>query len=361
MRKITEHTKQLHEMYKTKDDRLVGTGEWWKFPIFWFTLFLSYRCTRRCPYCYSFKQVGDDDKGEMSDYTFNRLLEWIPEVYNVNNVKVNVVVFLGGEPLLRTDRIKRVMDACYNKTPGIQGNVFTNADLIDTVNWDDLDDIQWMSTNITDISLPELSRRMKIIADRSNVINQTVVVTMDDLNLERIDQITVQGLEEGYRLRYYRNLFRGGDDKYKKHLLSKMHGVCDVLEKYKNNNYDVHTTFLFDTLIPDWNYDASPYSCGKGIVAVHPDGSVGPCLRNHIYKTGTIWSKNPMSLVKNADFTMSFNRDDVPDDCKICEVRTTCQGGCPNDKLTLNSSFKGKSVWCDVHKEIIPRLRDLKA
>lgn len=361
MKKITEHSKQLRTMYKTQDDRLVGSGEWKQFPLFWFLLFMSYECTRRCPNCYSFNQVGDGKHEEMSEETFSRLLEWIPEVYHLNNVKVNVIVFLGGEPLLRTDRIKRVMDACYEKTPGIQGNVYTNGDVIDKVNWDDLEDIQWMTTNITDISLPELSRRMKIIEERSNVINQTIVATLDDPgNLNRVEEITIQGLEEGYRLRFYRNLFRGLDVDYKKKLLKKYHTVCDILEQYLIKGYDVHTTFLFDTLIPGWNLESSPYHCGKRIATIYPDGSVGPCLRNHRYKTGTIWNQDPLFLVRENKFEMNYHRDDLPEDCRICESRDTCQGGCPNDRLLLTGTVKGKSVMCDVHKEIIPRLKDIE-
>lgn len=174
-----------------------------KLPLFWFILFLSYKCTRRCDYCYAFNQVGDDNKSEMDENTFSRLLEWIPEVWKVNNVKVNTILFLGGEPLLRTDRIKKIMDAVDKNTNGImQGNIYTNGDLVDSVNWDDLEGIRWITTNVTDISIQELSRRMKIIGERSNVIGQTIVATMDDYNLDRIIDITRFGLENGYRLRY---------------------------------------------------------------------------------------------------------------------------------------------------------------
>ena len=65
----------------------------------------------------------------------------------------------------------------------------TNGDVIDTVNWDDLEDIQWISTNITEISIDELSRRMEIVGARSNVIGQTIVATLDDFNLERALEI----------------------------------------------------------------------------------------------------------------------------------------------------------------------------
>ena len=169
VRRLTEHNKQLNKMYSIEDGRLQGEGVWAKFPFFWFLLTLSYSCTRKCYYCYAFNEVGYDNCMEMDDNTFSRLLEWIPEIWKANNIKVNVIVFLGGEPLLRTDRIKAVMDSVYKNTDGMQGNVTTNADLVDSVNWDDLEDIQWITTNITDISIPELARRMKIIGKRSNV------------------------------------------------------------------------------------------------------------------------------------------------------------------------------------------------
>jgi len=151
MRKTTEHVKQLKRMYSIKNGRLPGVSGWENYPLFWFLLFLSYQCTRRCGYCYSFNQVGDSTVMEMDENTFSRLVEWIPEVWRVNNVKVNAVGFLGGEPLLRTDRIKKIMDSVYTTTDGMQGFLYTNADVIDSVDWDDLEDIQWISTNITDI------------------------------------------------------------------------------------------------------------------------------------------------------------------------------------------------------------------
>jgi radical SAM protein with 4Fe4S-binding SPASM domain len=287
-------------------------------------------------------------------------LEWIPEVWRANNIKVNAISFLGGEPLLRTDRIKKVMDSVYKNTDGMQGNVYTNADLIDTVNWDDLEDIQWITTNITDISIKELARRMKIIAARSNVIGQTIAATLDDDNLKRVLEISKFGIENGYRLRYYRNLYRGVDTEYKARLLQKYHELCDLLEKYIIKGYDVHTTFMLDTLIPLWDEESSPYLCGKSIATVYPDGTIGPCLRNQTYKTGTIFDPDSLSKLQCDTFYYGVGQQDLPDECKQCESRTACQGGCPFDKLLLTGTRSGKSVVCDIHKEIIPRLRYLE-
>ena len=182
-RRETARVKQLRKMYSIEDGRLQGPAGWEKLPFFWFLLFLTYHCTQKCSYCYAFNQVGEENVDEMDERTFSRLLEWIPEVWKANNTKVNAIGFLGGEPLLHTDRIRQVMDAVYENTDGMQGFVYTNGDLVDTLNWDDLEDIQWFSVNITETAIDELSRRMMIIAERSNAIGQTVVATLDDENL----------------------------------------------------------------------------------------------------------------------------------------------------------------------------------
>ncbi len=356
MRRDTPHVIQLHRMYETPDGRLQADDRWKKLPLFWFLLFLSYRCTRRCSYCYSFNQVGDDNTSEMNDRTFARLLEWIPEVWKVNNVKVNSIGFLGGEPLLRTDRIKAVMDSVYRHTDGMQGYVYTNGDVIDDVHWDDLEDIQWITTNICDVSLEELGRRMGIVKARSNVVNQTVIATLDDFNLERVLDITRFGVEHGYRLRFHRNLYRGLDAGYKARLLAKYHEVIDLLERYLVKGYDVHTTFLFDTLIPMWEHETAPYPCGKRIAAVFPDGRVGPCIRDHECSGGTIFDPDPMRRIDCETFHYG---EHFGDECGTCDSRTACQGGCPHDKLLLTGTASGPSVMCDIHREIIPRLKHL--
>ena len=359
-RRETARLKQLRMMYSIEDGRLQGPVGWEKLPFFWFLLFLTYRCTQKCSYCYAFKQVGEDNVDEMDERTFSRLLEWIPEVWKANNTKVNAIGFLGGEPLLRTDRIRQVMDAVYENTDGMQGFVYTNGDLVDTLNWDDLEDIQWFSVNITKTAIDELSRRMKIIAERSNAIGQTVVATLDDENLERASEITRFGVESGYRLRYYRNIYRGMDAEYKARLLMKYHDICDTLEEYIIKGYDVHTTFMIDTLIPGWQDESSPYPCGKRVATVFPDGSIGPCIRNHVVKSGTIFDRDPMSRIQCESFHYDLEKEGLPEECRACEVRTSCQGGCPNDKLALTGSTAGKSVMCEIHKEIILRMRHLE-
>ena len=355
----TEHSNQLKRMHTLDDGRVQGKGQFAKLPMFWFILFLSYKCTRKCDYCYTFNQVGYDNKNEMDEPTFARLLDWIPEVWRVNNIKVNYIGFLGGEPLLRTDRIKRLMDHVYDNTDGMQGALNTNGDLVDRVNWDDLEVIQWFTMNVTDLDIPELSRRMKVVAERSNANGQTIAVTLDDHNLDRVLDITRFGIENGYRLRYQKDIFRGEDEAYRDHLIAKYHQLCDMLEDYIVRGFYVHTIFLLDTLIPSWNSEPSPYPCGKHLATVFPDGSIGPCIRDHSFKTGTIFDDNPMQAINCQAYQYDLSRPELPSECRVCESRFVCQGGCPHDKKMLTGSTGVKSVACEIHQEIIPRLQQL--
>jgi uncharacterized protein len=347
-------------MYAAENGRVRAEAGWEKLPWFWFLLFLSYRCTKRCSYCYSFRQVGRDNESEMDDRTFARLLEWIPEVWRASQVKVSAVGFLGGEPLLRPDRIRRVMDSVYTSTDGMQGFLYTNGDLVDELSWEDLEDIQWISMNATDTPLDELSRRMALVGERANVIGQTVVATLDDHNLERALELTRFGLESGYRLRYHHDLYRGLDEEYRRRLLRRYHEICDLLEEYAGRGFEVHTTFLVDTLIPLWDHEASPYPCGKRLATVFPDGAVGPCIRSHTTRSGSIFDPDPMKVIQCETFHYGFEKLGMPEECRTCESRAACQGGCPNDKLVLTGSTSGKSVMCEIHQEILPRLRELE-
>ena len=149
-RRETARVKQLRKMHSIEDGRLQGPAGWEKLPFFWFLLLLTYRSTQTCSYGYAFNQVGEENVDEMDNRTFSRLRELIAEVRKANNTRVNAIGFRGSEPLRRTDRIGQVMGAVYKNTDGMQGFVYANGDLVDSLNWDDLEDIKWFSEHRRD-------------------------------------------------------------------------------------------------------------------------------------------------------------------------------------------------------------------
>lgn len=131
------------------------------------------------------------------------------------------------------------------------------------------------------------------------------------------------------------------------------------MENYIIRGYDVRTTFLLDFLIPEWDIEPSPYLCGKRLATVHPDGTVASCIREHSFKSGTIFDADPLKAIQCDLYHNDFGKPDIPEECRRCDVRTACQGGCPQDKLLLTGTRAGKSVLCEIHREIIPKLRYL--
>jgi len=331
---------------------------WDMTPTFWFPLYLSYKCTRRCPDCFVFNQKNNSQQ-EMSDKIFTDLLEWVAYVSKSHGLNYTMLLFLGGEPLLRTDRIKKLMDYVQEQYPKTIGSIYTNADLVDSVNWDDLRCLNFYNVNITNISIDELQRRMSIIQSQSNPDHQSVVAVMNTYNMSRICDITNFAVENGYLLHYHKNMCGWSEPSYKQLLLKSMHIVCDCLETSLKNGYKIHTTFLFNTIISWWNKDYSPYTCGKRSAVVYPNGTVGVCLRNHFDKVGTIYDKNPLGIIQNEKYHLDYNRKDLPDECSKCDIKDVCQGGCPNDKLFNFGTTKMKSIMCEIYKEIIPRLKYL--
>jgi len=349
---------------KYKDRKVSKIPSWESMPMSWIAVYLSYYCTRTCPSCY-IKAQGKHS-GEMSDEMFEDFVEWVPKVYEESDKKQFLLIFLGGEPLLRTDRIKRVMDRIAKDSLPITGGIFTNGDLLDVVNWDDLRYLYSWHFNITDLSPQEYLRRAMIIKENSEALYLTNTCVLTDENIlgTRVEEIVTIACENNFRCRFYRNMFEGNNQEYKERLIKKYHSILDVMEKYSSRGYHVSYDYVQDYILPQ-NWDKYPdiysrYFCGRGVLSVRPDGSVGPCLRNHEVTAGTIYSEHPNQLMRNDNFRWAYKRPDAPQECKICDIKDICQSGCPNDKLATFGRFDTKSPFCEVYKSVIPRLMELR-
>lgn len=345
--------------------RLNRIQGWEVFPSYYFALFMSYKCTKRCPSCYSFSHPHAAE--EMDDKMFEDMLEFMVKVYEQTNETLYHILFLGGEPLLRTDRIKRVMSYTKQKTPGMLGGLFTNGDMIDCIDWSDLKGCSLWYLNPTYIPIQEIERRMEVIQSNMHPYNQSIIMHLDDFNMQgtRAEDIARFCVKNKYRFRVSRDTTKTKDDDYKKRLVIKMNSILDALVECDAEGHYVNSAFLIDTIIPyEWGEEGlrdrfTPYLCGKRVISIHPDGTVYPCIRNFNYPVGSIYTVNPADVGKCEEMRFTYRRDDIHEDCKVCDVREICQGGCPNDRYSATGSFGGKSPFCQMMKETIPRVEKL--
>lgn len=343
--------------------RWTGTGKYKYFAGFTFLVDFTNNCTRHCSFCYA-RNEGNL-KGRMSDETFESFLEWVKYVYEVNMVKYNLMIFMGGEPLLETPRIKATMKYILgNVSPIFYGMVATNGDLIDKINWDDVQDIDFWMQSIHDTDLKEHNRRMNAVKESiPRLQSQSTVIVCTERNMERIGELTHSAIENGHRLRIYREMYSIKDVAYRGRLLGAYNKVLDIFEDYANQGHDIPLDALFDALSPKYHkgydgYPVSPYMCGRNYASIRSDGTVGGCIRKKKVADTHVREFDREKL-KTPEHQWRLSHKRHPDECFECEVKTECQGGCPNDRELVTGSPVGKSIMCEVHKPVILRMQKI--
>lgn len=348
------------ELIKNKNNRIVGKGDYECAPLVWNTIYLTTKCTRKCQGCST--NYITKDKKDMTDETLNRLCEWIPETYYNHNKLVSWVIFLGGEPLLVTDKIKKIMDNVHLKTPGMLGQVFTNGDLLDKTNWNDLEHIQSLCLNTTDIDLIEIKRRIEMIEAKG--LQPGLSTVLDEGSFSKVNDILIYAIENNVITLFYRDIFRGNDFKYIDNVLFKLHELCDILEKYKLKGYKIKTDQFYSLFMPRINDRQHTPICGNNTFGISPDGSISCCIRglyNNESKIGTIWDKNIYEQGNSCKRLWERKHDNVghDDECLSCSVKYSCGGGCTFARFANTGTLIGKYPFCKINKEIYTRLEEL--
>lgn len=346
---------------KDRQKYLEARGKWSKNLPVYLMLNMTYRCNRRCSFCYCQEQIKKTNIIDMSDKVVEDAGKWIVSWLYSQKVNYLPCAIVGGEPSLVMDKTAKLSKYILDNKPEFTRflpGLFTNGDNFLELDPELFNYIYMFSYHISDTSIEEAKIRIDYAKKFPQFINKVLVATLDYNNLNRIEDITRLAMDNGFRMRYYRNCYSGNDEEYKDKFLSSMHKCVDILENYKSKGYHVPTGALLDVMIPYWNSENSPYSCGNRIVVIHPDGSVHACTRNFNSKIGDIWSlENPLRHVN--EFWWDYHRPDIHPDCLTCEVNKVCHGGCPNDRMITYGTYAGKSPFCKIYKEILPRLRDL--
>jgi len=327
--------------------------------------YLTFTCNRvgnnKCPNCFS--EMQGVNSGIMSEEVFEKLCKWSVNFYNNNIFKNQTFIFASGEPLTVTNKIKRLIDynLKYLSKDIVSGVVWTNGDLIYDIDPMDLENVQIINLNITNIDLDEIKNRIDYIRKYFSVYQVRLIATLFDLNLNRFEDIIRFAMENNLDMRIYKDIYKPDDEEYKDKLIQEWHKIINIIKNdYIRKGKKITIPFLYDGMVANWPYDKSPYSCGKGIVTVFPDGSIGNCIRNMDKKVGTLDDPNPQELIKEDHMKWSFiNNTNTNEECKTCSVRFACQGGCPQNRILSGGYYEGKDPWCRVHKEILPRVRDL--
>jgi uncharacterized protein len=348
----------LVDLFENKEGRIVGQGAWKHFPLYWAEVSLTQKCTRACDFCYVSNQRAPHIS--MPEDVFARLCDWLPATYYQHNYLFGMVVFLGGEPLLETQKIKRLMDAVFEKTPGMLGVIHTNGDLLNRIDWHNVEKINQWTLHITDLPMGEIDRRMKIIDAHTpdNPGKQGLTFVWDKLNMERAEDIINYAIDNNFYVRSYHN---AADRRpaYEAELISVFGRILPICKRRKYRPRYNYSLFL-DEIAIDSSFEGSPWPCGRRLFMVLPDGRVTSCTRDSACSfagVGTIYDDD---IIQRIAVKKDIRRkwENHPE-CADCSVKNYCQGGCFADRVLHSGNTAGSFPLCIFYKDVLPRLNFL--
>jgi len=100
------------------------------------------------------------------------------------------------------------------------------------------------------------------------------------------------------------------------------------------------------------------HMCGAGTstLSISPDGDVFPCqmLHHPDFCCGNIKEDTLESIYHSSEVLNGLRKlkIDMIDDCKNCDIRYLCGGGCRANSFWLNNNLMSKDYFCEYNKQI---------
>ncbi|MFC4533338.1 StsB family radical SAM/SPASM domain sactipeptide maturase [Sphaerisporangium dianthi] len=290
-------------------------------------------CNLRCPYCYASSEKclpGELDTAESLDL-----------VSQIAGFGARLIVFTGGEPMLRKDLFRIVEHA---NGSGLQSNIITNATMIRTPalarRFAELFGAVTVSVDGGTAeahdrtrgagSFERTHRALRLLNDAGVVPRINHIVTSDNVGELESFATFLEGLEvENIRLMYHNKLGRGETDDYD-------FGWEDHLRIQQI----AWTSPVAGKLRPDGPRAVTPCSvkgnCGMGgnEIYINSLGDIYPCKlvtgRQHF--AGNI-RRQPLSEIFASPVLGGMRNSTVFDgeyhaDCQRCYIKSSCGGGC---------------------------------
>lgn len=299
-------------------------------------LALTYRCNNRCLHCYN------DISRAKKELTTQQWFEVLDRIWQVG---IPHVVFTGGEPTLREDLPELI---AYAEKLGMITGLNTNGrKLADKAFLDKLVAAGLDHVQITlESHLPEIHDQ--IVASRGawqqtvegirNALATPLFVmtntTLLQTNTPYLSDTLTFLAELGLPTIGLNGLIHSGRGAASELELEESQ-LSELLEIAKSHVAESDQRLIWYT--PTQYCHFNPVDSGLGVkgctaalynMCIEPDGSVLPC-QSYYHSLGNIL-EDEWSSIWEHDLAVSIReRHYVPDSCRVCDLLSTCGGGCP--------------------------------
>ena len=331
------------------------------------TICVTHNCNLNCVYCYQKHDSRSVMSFEVAQQCVDYIFENIPS-YAVDGVELG---FIGGEPLLEFDLIKRIYQYSHEKYPGIKQLYYATTN--GTVLSQDMK--CWFSAHknsfVLGLSLDgtkechNLNRsnsfdKIDIEYFLSNWPEQGVKMTLSEHSIpslaENIKYLHSLGFKGIHGVNLAEGNFDWDNDKYIRLLIPQL---SELVEFYLNN----------DSLTPNQMFDKPIEICesknrekkkwcgiGTGCPFFDVDGRKYPCT----FITPMTFSPDEITDILSVDYSRDeeFIDEECFMDCYLYPICSTCAGA----NYMRNKSFKKRDkTHCKIQKLISLFIADLYA
>jgi uncharacterized protein len=337
-------------------------------------LHLTDRCNLRCAYCYCSHEDADMRVDTAEAAISQTLCSASAHGYRMVKFK-----YAGGEPLLRLPMIIRLhhFAQTLSKRSGLllDGVILSNstqlthemarqiitADLRLTVSLDSLHGLtQRGYPDGTDTSV---DARHGIETALEAGLIPTVTITVSGRNVMQLPELLAWILE--YDLPFTLNFYRehgcpAGDEDLR---IEENRFIDGMLAAYKVIEANLPKRSLLASLADTANL-AVPHlrrcSVGRSYLVFDPAGRVSKCQMQMDQSVTDLHADDPLALVR-AD-TVGIQNFSVEDreNCRECQWRYWCGGGCPMEIFARTGSYSAKSPHCEIYKALYPEIMRLE-
>jgi len=326
-------------------------------------------CNLNCPYCY-INKTDEDMKEELMWQVISKLEDEILLNGTYRGLRLK---FGGGEPLLRFDLIKKVVEHFKirkGKIP-IYFSLITNGTIMNenialffaenniplSISIDGIND----TNNRTRVMKSgkdtfEFIKSNLSILKKHNV-NPFVLVTITSQNVSTLPELVNFLLENNLGFRF--SLFKDYNVDYnylvpnQELLLSKINECYDIIE---NNllNFDYGRVHLNGMNF----YSPYTHGCpvGRHTVTIDQNGNISLCQLLMDKPLGTFDDGIISKIQKQNQFTFRYQVEATETECYNCQWLNVCAGNCPLVIFKHKGSCLAKSPNCVFYKSVIPRI-----
>ncbi len=343
-------------------------------------LHISNKCNLDCHYCY----IVNKNSALMSISVANLCLDKLEHTVKEHGLKTITIRFAGGEPMLNRKIITyfaKQVNERFTKN-GIFTNfiILTNGTIVDASLIElilsysmrisfSLDGIKnWHNKNRSfksnKGSFDKVYENLKLCL-KSN-IKPTILTTITPINILGIAELNRFLVDSGLPFRY---------SLYRDNISENCNDFINDLSKILNNCYDYYINAINNNettsihQLCDINLGKKPRlrSCDIGYsgVTINHEGNIFLCQAT--------MDKKPIGHASEAQtlLQMAWSQKTFPElrtksvydykDCKNCQWMLVCAGGCPVTNFNTNGFVASASPYCNIFKEMIPRLIEIKA